>query len=179
MDFASDASWQWSTNRLANWEKPEFKADGWELAAELGDPSLAPWNVGKKLAMAVASTAQYGRTRASLVAADPLMVALGRPNREQVITVRSPVATTLQMLELANGQTLSKLLKEGSAQLLLESPTSSRELIARLYQSALGRSPTRQEEQLAEEVIGSPAKKEGVEDFLWAMTMLPEFQLIY
>jgi hypothetical protein len=179
MDFASDASWQWSTNRLANWEKPDFKADGWEPAVELGEASMAPWNAGKKLAMAVASTAQYGRTRASLVAADPLMVALGRPNREQVITVRSPVATTLQMLELANGQTLSRLLKEGSAQLLLKNPASSRELIARLYQSALGRAPSRQEEQLAEEVIGKPAKKEGVEDFLWAMTMLPEFQLIY
>ena len=33
--------------------------------------------------------------------------------------------------------------------------------------------------KMAEELIGKPVKKEGVEDFLWAMTMLPEFQLIY
>ena len=34
-------------------------------------------------------------------------------------------------------------------------------------------------ERLAEEMVGTPVKKEGVEDLLWAMTMLPEFQLIY
>ena len=39
--------------------------------------------------------------------------------------------------------------------------------------------PTRQELQLAEELVGQPVRKEGVEDFLWAMAMLPEFQLIY
>ena len=52
--------------------------------------------------------------------ADPLLLALGRPNREQVLTTRSPVATTLQMLELANGQTLSKLLQKGAEELLAE-----------------------------------------------------------
>ena len=44
------------------------------------------------------------RTRAALVNADPLMTALGRPNREQVVTVRTSAATTLQALELANGR---------------------------------------------------------------------------
>jgi hypothetical protein len=33
--------------------------------------------------------------------------------------------------------------------------------------------------KLACEMIGSPAQPAGVEDFLWALTMLPEFQLIY
>src|SRR2546422_11367414 len=28
-------------------------------------------------------------------------------------------------------------------------------------------------------MVGTPVKREGVEDLLWAMTMLPEFQLIY
>jgi hypothetical protein len=32
---------------------------------------------------------------------------------------------------------------------------------------------------MARDLVGSPARKEGVEDLLWAMTMLPEFQLIY
>ena len=32
---------------------------------------------------------------------------------------------------------------------------------------------------MAEEMVGTPVKKEGLEDLLWAMTMLPEFQLIY
>ena len=41
------------------------------------------------------------------------------------------------------------------------------------------RKPTQAELRLAEEMVGAPVKKEGVEDLLWAMTMLPEFQLIY
>ena len=52
--------------------------------------------------------------RASLVAADPLAVALGRPNREQVVTSRPTVATTLQALELTNGETLAKILHRGA-----------------------------------------------------------------
>jgi hypothetical protein len=52
-------------------------------------------------------------------------------------------------------------------------------LVVTLYERALARKPTREELRLAEEMVGTPVKKEGVEDLLWAMTMLPEFQLIY
>ena len=31
----------------------------------------------------------------------------------------------------------------------------------------------------AREMVGEPARREGVEDLLWAVVMLPEFQLIY
>ena len=48
-----------------------------------------------------------------------------------------------------------------------------------LYRKALGREPTRAEMQLAEEFLGDEIKNEGIEDLLWAMVMLPEFQLIY
>ena len=57
------------------------------------------------------------RTRAALVAATPLMLALGRPNREQVVTTRTGTATTLQTLELLNGPTLSDHLHQGRAAL--------------------------------------------------------------
>ena len=107
------------------------------------------------------------------------MVALGRPNREQVITARSSAATTLQMLELANGQTLFKVLEQGADHLLSQKRADARDLIEQLYQGALGRLPTGPERELAEELIGEPARKEGLEDFLWALAMLPEFQLIY
>ena len=179
MDFATDASWLWTTNKVQNWEKPAFVPEDWAVVAELGEASVAPWNAGNRLTAAMVTTTQFGHVRSALVAADPLMVALGRPNREQVMTCRSPVATTLQMLELENGHTLSKLIIQGAEQLLSKKPGPTRELVARLYQGALGRPATGQELQSAEEIIGQPAKKEGVEDFLWAMTMLPEFQLIY
>jgi len=179
MDFGTDSSWLWSTDSFANWEKPEFSTEGWAEASELGDGSMAPWKLGRKVLATLSSPVHHGRIRAALVAADPLMVALGRPNREQVITTRSSVATTLQMLELENGQTLSKLLQQGAEQVLAKPSPSTRDLISRLYEGALGRGPTRQELEVAEELVGNPAKKEGLEDFLWTITMLPEFQLIY
>jgi hypothetical protein len=52
-------------------------------------------------------------------------------------------------------------------------------LVRTIYQEAMGRNPTREELKLAEGVVGSKPTQEGVEDFLWAVTMLPEFQLIY
>jgi len=58
-------------------------------------------------------------------------------------------------------------------------PKQGGDLIVELYQRALGRQPTGEELRLAQELVGSPLKKEGVEDLLWAMTLLPEFQLIY
>jgi hypothetical protein len=116
--------------------------------------------------------------RDCLVPADPLTVALGRPNREQVVTSRSSSATTLQALELTNGRTLAELLKQGARRLLENSPPTA-ELVERLYERGLSRKPTATENELAAGLIGQPAKAEGVEDLLWAMAMLPEFQLIY
>jgi hypothetical protein len=116
--------------------------------------------------------------RASLVAADPLTTALGRPNREQVVTTRASAATTLQALELTNGETLTQVLRRG-AERLAASGTPAKELVSRLYKEALGRSPTAAEDQLAEGMVGQPARTDGVQDLLWAMAMLPEFQLIY
>jgi hypothetical protein len=137
-------------------------------AAEVG-PSLT-----NKLA-----GADPGKVRAALVAADPLLVALARPNREQVVTTRPTTATTLQALELTNGETLADLLKRGAENLLATLPAAKGDLVSTLYEKALGRKPTDPELQLARELVGQPIQPAGVEDLLWAVTMLPEFQLIY
>src|SRR5205814_4615576 len=97
--------------------------------------------------------------RSCLVAADPLAVALGRPNREQVVTSRASAATTLQALELTNGGTLADLLKRGAANLAL-GKISARELVQRLYEQGLGRKPSSSEARLAGEIVGKPLKKE-------------------
>ena len=179
MDFGTDNSWVWSTTKEEGWTTPEFVAKDWKPAAELGNMDMAPWQLGAKLTSALSAAAVRGQVRAALVNSDPLMTALGRPNREQVVTSRSSAATTLQALELTNGATLAALLDRGARHLLQEPPKSSRELIADLYLRAVARKPTTEELRLAEDMVGSPVKKEGVEDLLWAMTMLPEFQLIY
>ena len=116
--------------------------------------------------------------RSSLVAADPLAVALGRPNREQVITTRADAATTLQALELTNGGTLAGILQR-AALIMVEFPTTSDALLERLYRQAFARNPTPEEKRLGQGLLGRAPQKEGVEDLLWAMVMLPEFQLIY
>jgi hypothetical protein len=107
------------------------------------------------------------------------MTALGRPNREQVVTTRSSVATTLQALEMTNGETLADILKRAADNLLNDPAMASKPLIPTLYERALGRKPTEPELQLAQNIVGNPAQPAGVEDLLWAVTMLPEFQLIY
>jgi hypothetical protein len=117
-------------------------------------------------------------SRASLALADPLMRALDRPNREQVVTERATTATTLQALELTNGQTLEGMLSQGAEKWALNAKSPDG-VIDGIYMQGLGRLPTAAEKQAAVELVGSPVKKEGVEDLLWTLIMLPEFQLIY
>ena len=162
------------------WEKSEFAGSDWKPAVELGDAGLAPWKMAKNFAQAEASLRAKVQVRAALVNADPLMVSLGRPNREVVITSRPTAATTLQALELTNGETLSKLLQQATAKLIVSKPGFvARDLVTQLFQQALGRKPTVAEFTLSLALVGEPANKEGVEDLLWSLAMLPEFQLIY
>lgn len=178
-DLASDNNWICTTNKAEAWEKPDFDAADWEHAIELGDAGIAPWKLDGKFEQALSAAGLAGHVRAALVASDPLMTALGRPNREQVMTVRASNATTLQALEMMNGKTLAQELERGSKALLEREQTSPRELIIRIFERALCRPPTPDEMQLAQDLLGTPVKKEGVEDLLWSMAMLPEFQLIY
>jgi cytochrome c553 len=117
--------------------------------------------------------------RASLVNADLLMRSLGRPNREQVVTTRPDLLTTLEALDLANGQILTDTLRQGAALILQRNlKAAPAELVESLYLQALSRRPTSGELATAQEVLGSPPTIDGLADLLWAVFMLPEFQLI-
>ncbi len=117
---------------------------------------------------------------------DALAVALGRPNREQVCTVRDEESTVLQALELVNGSVLAERLHEGAKSVLASSlgqEKQPRKVVSALYLRALGRLPNAAEEKLAEPLVGSarqaPTGREaGLEDFLWTLVMSPEFQFI-
>ncbi|MDB6041410.1 MAG: hypothetical protein JWM99_5251 [Verrucomicrobiales bacterium] len=179
MDFTTDSSWLWSAANPENWNKLQVtNLTGWSRSTVLGKPDMAPWNSGKALVAAVSRAPQFERVRASLLAADPLMTALGRPNREQVITTRASAATTLQALELTNGSTLSHLLERGAEKLIQDLPSAPAQFTTAVYKRALGRVPTKRELNSSMELIGSPVQRQGVEDLLWAMAMLPEFQVI-
>jgi hypothetical protein len=116
--------------------------------------------------------------RASLMKNNLLMRSLGRPNREQVVTTRPAVLTTLEALDLSNGQVLAETLERGSANLLRQGRGSVDALVEWLYRSALARTPTPGERDAARELLGDPATQQGVADLLWVVFMLPEFQLI-
>jgi mono/diheme cytochrome c family protein len=117
--------------------------------------------------------------RAWLLKADPLATAMGRPNREIVVTSRPSLATTLQAVELTNGETLSTLLRQGAQELIKNQAATPENIVGRIYEFGLGRVPTQEEKQVALEMIGETPAPEGVEDLLWAVAMLPDFQLIY
>jgi hypothetical protein len=120
-----------------------------------------------------------GRTRAALVTANPLMSALGRPNREQVVTARNPAATTLQALELSNGGTLAASLHGGAVALTSHGPVPASATIDRLFLRALGRPATTAERTICASRFGPTLDATELEDLLWSLVMLPEFQLVY
>ncbi len=176
----SDASWKWSETKMDGWETPAFDASAWPHAAAIAAPDGGPWKLADKLAQTLALADEHATVvRASLVAADPLLTALGRPNREQVTTTRAETATMLQALELTNGETFNKLVKRGAEKLLKGNKLPTHELVTDLFARALGRKPSANELQFSVELVGSPAQAQGVEDLLWSLAMLPEFQLIY
>ena len=142
----------------------------------------ALWNVkvGKQLAtqLAQAATSAQPMVRASLLKNDFLMRALGRPHREQIVSVRPTDLNTLEAIDLNNGQTLATRLEQGATRLLAKSWPSNDALTQWLYQFALARVPTPAELTLAREVLGEKPTGQGIQDLLWAVLMLPEFQLV-
>jgi Protein of unknown function (DUF1553)/Protein of unknown function (DUF1549) len=116
--------------------------------------------------------------RASLVKNDPFLTALGRPTRETVSTSRNSQANLLQALELTNGTQFNNALKKG-AKVWKEKFPSGDLLVRALYKKSLGREPLPKEMAIAQQIVGQNMSVEGIEDLVWAMTLHPEFQLIY
>ncbi len=127
---------------------------------------------------AAEKTAPRASYRASLTASDMLMRSLGRPNREQVTSERPAMLTTLQALDLSNSSVLAETLTRGAPNVLAKSPEDPNRIVEAVYLSALARQPTDKERAVALELVGSPASPQGVEDLLWVVIMLPEFQII-
>jgi uncharacterized membrane protein len=123
-----------------------------------------------------AKVVQY--SRASLVRNDGFLTALGRPNRENVLTFRSTQANLLQALELTNGDRFNGALEAGARNWNAQY-TMPQKLVSAVYEKAFGREPAEEEMKIALGMLGEHPGDEAVEDFLWAVMLLPEFQLIY
>lgn len=177
-DIVTDEQWTTSPEPTEAWDRPSFSPDGWKPASVLGPPDMGPWKMAARLTAAMPDP-KAPPVRAALTFADPLTSALGRPNREQVVTTRASEATTLQALELSNGAVLDGIVKAGAARWLADQSTSADDLARKIYLRALGRTPTKDELAIALQLTGSPPTVQGTEDLLWSVTMLPEFQLIH
>jgi mono/diheme cytochrome c family protein len=116
--------------------------------------------------------------RASLMKSDLLMRALGRPNREQIVSTRPAELTTLEAMDLNNGAILTGLLERGATQILAKRAWTVAELSDWLYAGALSRKPTEEERLVAGELLGGSPTASSLADLLWAVCMLPEFQLV-
>jgi len=117
--------------------------------------------------------------RASLVEADPLMRSLGRPNREQVVTTRPAELSTLQALDLSNGDILFARIRQRAAQFNGAPAGDADRLIDQLYQRALCRKPTPEEKQILKDALGDQPNTEQIADIIWSIVMLPEFQHVW
>ncbi len=106
-----------------------------------------PTEPHKSLGRAESFLLSNDRIRASHVVSDPLMRSLGRPNREQVVTTRPELLTTLQALDLSNGPDLTAILDQGSKKLAAEG-LDREAFVSRLYRRALSRNPSAEERQL-------------------------------
>jgi uncharacterized protein YwlG (UPF0340 family) len=87
--------------------------------------------------------------------------------------------TTLEAIEMSNGQPLAELLQQGAEKLLAEHPEwSTRAMCEHIFRAALCRQPTADELERLEALAGNPLTTAGVSDALWCVVLLPEFQLI-
>jgi len=116
--------------------------------------------------------------RAALVKNDPFLTALGRPNRETVSTSRSSQASLLQALELTNGTKFNDAMKLGAEKWKSKYP-DTQAMVKEVYRSTIGRLPNADEQAVAVKALGTTPSEGAVQDFIWAMALHPEFQLIY
>ena len=116
--------------------------------------------------------------RASLVANNPFLTALGRPNREIVSTSRDAQASLLQALELTNGERLNTALLKGGEKWAKEYSEPD-QFIHAIFSNALLRKPTKEELELGKQLFGEKTEASKSQDLLWSVFLLPEFQMIY
>jgi hypothetical protein len=179
---ATDASWQWTATlpddkgRYPDATPPVE----WQPAAPVVDTTAWASSDDAFAARVAASSSPrpLPMVRATLVKCTPLMAALGRPNRDQVVTSRPADLTTLEAIQLANEQALADEFQAGGRRVLADSGPNADMICRWIFAASLARSPTAAEQAATLEMLGETPTPETVADCLWAVAMLPEFQLI-
>lgn len=180
--ISSDATWEWTPQAPATKEGriPAFDPKNWQPVTVV--KALGAWqqtiNAQAPTLLAQGATASDRMIRASLMKSDFLMRTLGRPNRDQIVTARPNDLTTLEAIDLANGSILSAAVTKGARRLLESHAPSPSALITGLYRQSLCREPSASELSTAQALVGDKPTQQSLEDLLWAVCMLPEFQIV-
>ena len=141
-------------------------------------PVKADAPLPKDIPLATGS-AKRNFVRAVLVHSNMLMRTLGRPNREQVVTTRAELLTTLEALDLASGAIFHDIVSRGGKQIFTELKDKNKDVIIKnVYMRSLGRNPDASELSAAAGLLGEKPDADSLADLLWVIFLLPEFQLI-
>ena len=178
--ISSDASWEWTAQAPAGGKEGRlgaFEAKDWKPVTVV--QALPVWqktiDAQAPALLAQGAAGSNHMIRASLMKADFLMRTPGRPNRDQIVSTRPNDLTTLEAIDLANGSILADTISKGAKRLL---ETAKGDFITPLYRHALSRAPTSAELATAKEIVGATPTQQGLEDLLWSVCMLPEFQVV-
>ncbi len=177
--IATDETWEWTEKLPKDNGKFDKPPKDWHKAALLANQNT--WeSVESELqnGLARAAFVPTQMVRAALLKADPLMRTLGRPNRDQIVSMRPNELSTLEAIDLENGAQVAKVLGTGAENILKRNWSGPDEFVDWLYRQALSRPATKEELVIARELLGEQLDQRGVEDMLWAVVMLPEFQIV-
>lgn len=179
--ISSDDSWQWTAQVPQNSGKFKKQPDDWQPAAATKAQEVWMGRLRPVMAQMLSQgiDGQRYMVRASLLKSDFLMRSLGRPNRDQVVSVRPLELTTLEAIDLSNGETLAGTLRRGAKQLSQREWESPEQFVSWLYHFTLSRDPSDAEMTTLVDSLGPEMPTEAIEDILWAVFMLPEFQLVH
>jgi len=175
-----DDTWQWTRSQPSAQGKFKAAPTDWQPAVVVANPQAWMDSIGGKLVtiLAQAGGAATRPVRASLCKCDLLMRSLGRPNRDQIVNVRPEELTTLEAIDLSNGPALAEILAQGAKKIVVKQGSSPDGFVRWLYRYALSRDPRPDEMLALRETLGPKLTEQGVQDIIWSVLMLPEFQLV-
>ena len=174
---------QWLTRSIppdtADLTEYDLDSGDWDRARIANDTG---WEKGtNERAGTILAKAYVGRdkpVRAALVKNNSLMRALGRPNRDQIVTSRPNELTTLEAVDLSTSFPLIDYLRSGAGRLLERHEKDPTSLIDDIYLTLMTRFPSKSEQRLLRGAIGRSPDSECVTDVLWALAMTPEFFIL-
>ncbi|RPI83026.1 MAG: DUF1553 domain-containing protein, partial [Planctomycetaceae bacterium] len=175
---ATGDGWQWTSAKPGPGGVFATEPTDWQPVELVKNPGVWAGRFGDEPALALAGALDSNRpmVRAGLVKSDPLMRALGRPNRDQIVTTRPAQFTTLEALELANGDVLKSYVEAGAQRLAARFAGQPDELIDWLFQFALCRPVLPEERERIHKNLGPQLDDAAIEDLLWTVFMLEDFQ---